>query len=528
MYSYEPIGYTGTVVSVEVDIRRGIPSTEVVGLAGHAVREAKDRVRVAVRNSGFRFPMDRVLVSLSPSDLPKSSAGLDLAIALAILDADGQIGGDRHQGDSDAVPHRPFDLATQPRTLAIGELHLRGHVGPVRGVIAAVAEGAAGGITRFIVPEANEIEARSVGAGSVYAVATLSQAVRALRGELPPLGKAQGDGSAARQASESLELGDFASVRGHARVKRAVEVAIAGGHHLLLVGPPGSGKSMVASLIPSVLPSLAGQEAVEVTRLYSLAGKLPPSRGLMRDRPFRAPHHGATAEGMLGGGRSVEPGEASLAHRGVLFLDEAPEFRRTALQGLREPLEQRVVRVSRAGRSYWFPAAAQLVMACNPCPCGQLGRDDSACLCAVGEIERYWRRIGGALLDRIDVRAAVLPVAFDSQRRTDSSEAMRSRILLARQRQALRYRGDSTGPALNGELSGAQIERYAPLARALSKEMAAICGHLRLSGRGAVSVRRLARTIADLDDRCEIRRSDVLEAAAHRRLGEQRPIWMSF
>lgn len=524
LYSYEPAGYAGTLVSVEVDIKRGIPSTDVVGLAGNAVREARDRVRVAVRNSGFAYPMDRVLVSLAPSDVPKSGSGLDLAIALAVLSASGQTA-----------------ARLDEAVLVVGELHLGGAVGPVRGVIAALSEGAAVGIRRFVIPDGNAEEAHALDVGSVYPVRSLRKAVDVLRSDdearsvRPAIDNRDiRDGMDTDQEAHTFAgaadlyvgTGDYSALRGHAPLKRAAEVAVAGGHHLLMVGPPGSGKSMAASLLPSVLPPLTQGEAIEATRLHSLAGTLPAGQGLLRARPYRAPHHGATVEGILGGGRSVEPGEASLAHRGVLFLDEAPEFRRNVLQGLREPLEERRVRISRAGRTYWFPAAVQLVLACNPCPCGLLGRDDAACVCSMAEIDRYWRRVGGALLDRIDVRSRVVPSGLAQSEQTDSSAQMRNRIARARGRQQERYAGREV--RLNGELSGSDIRSVVPLDAPISSALEEVTRHLRLSNRGVVSVLRLARTIADLADRDTVCDADVFEAAAHRRLGEDRPIWMSF
>ncbi len=516
IHSYEPAGYTGTVVSVEVDIKRGIPGTDVVGLAGQAAREARDRVRVAVRNSGFVYPLDRILVSLAPSDVPKSGAALDLAIALAVLAESNQA------------------LCTDPRpTLAVGELHLGGAIGPVRGVIAALSEGWQHGIRRFVIPAANREEARSVPDDVVFPVRTLAEAVAAFGGRVPAIASgdsavqsAWGDEPGSASGDFYAGLGDYRSLRGQPLLKRAIEVAVAGGHHLLLVGPPGSGKSMAASLIPSVLPPLDREEAVEVTRLHSLAGALSPGHGLMRHRPFRAPHHGATAEGILGGGRTVEPGEASLAHRGVLFLDEAPEFRRNVLQGLREPLEERRIRITRAGRNYWFPASVQLVLACNPCPCGLLGREDAACLCGMSEIDRYWRRIGGALIDRIDLRVRVSPGQIVGPSTTCSSAEMLRRIRVARVRQRSRY---TPGAAtLNGEVTGRELDALVPRGQRLAGVLAEVVRMLRLSSRGVVSILRLARTIADMDDRDDLCESDLLEAAAHRRLGEESPIWMSF
>jgi magnesium chelatase family protein len=497
--AYAPGGFHGHVVAVEVDCRTGIPGTDVVGLPGNEVREARDRVRVAIRNSGFSYPMCRILVNLSPADVPKTGNGFDLAIAAAILISSGQID----------APGEPF--------LLLGELHLDGRVGGVRGVLAAVDEARARGVNRAVVPADNYEEARAVSTG-VVALSGLSDLPRALCAQpddAPP------SGDAAR-GSGTVD-GDYANLRGNAVMKRLLEIAAAGAHHCLVVGPPGAGKSMAIGLLPTILPMLRREEAVEVTRLQSLAGELDRSSGLVWARPFRAPHHNSSAAGLLGGGRAVAPGEVSLAHRGVLFLDEALEFGRRALQSLREPLERRRVLLSRAGRRYWFPAAFQLALASNPCPCGQLGRSDRRCLCSQSEVDRYWRRLGAPLLDRIDLRLSVRARPISELPRTESSSAMRARV--ERAVGAQEARAAFAGTNRNGTLGVSTLESVCSLSRDARRGLVLATRSIGLSSRASVSILKVSRTIADLEGDETVGESHLFEAVQHRRRGEDQPIW---
>ena len=502
IYTYVPAGYTGHVVRVEVDIRRGIPGTDIVGLAGSAVREARERVRVAVRRAGLHYPRDRIVVNLSPAGVPKSGAGLDLAIAVAILDASGQVSGRRS-------------------LLVLGELLLNGSIRPVPGVLAAVSEGAERGICSFLVPAQNAAEALVLTRGQVLAVGTLLEAVRLIdKGSRAQVLAQKGRVPEAVSApSEEPGTPDFGQFRGAPMIVRAMEIAAAGRHNLCLVGPPGSGKTMSARTLPSILPPLTVEESVEATRVHSLAGVLAPGVSLLRQPPYRSPHHSSSTEGMIGGGAIPRPGEVSLAHRGVLFLDEALQFRTPVLQSLREPMESGRVLLARATGNYWFPSDFQLVLATNPCPCGSLGRAGRICLCSQAEIARYWRRLGGPILDRIELRVAAgtggRPILTGE--RGESSASIRSRVLAAVGRQAARYRDRPYDR--NGRVPAHEVVEACD--SAVLEQLAEISGRLGLSNRAQHSVLRVARTIADLEGSDRIGRYHLLEAVQHRRLGER-------
>jgi magnesium chelatase family protein len=390
--SHALVGLEGEVISVEVDIRHGLPGIDMVGLPDNAVREAKERVRVAIRNSGFEFPHDRILVSLAPAGLRKGGASYDLPIALGILAASGQV-----------------HLPDGPPPLVLGELNLSGRVRPIHGVISAVEQGLARNLTRFLIPAANLSEARILRQGEAYGITDLAQAALLLTSDFTDGLAAEPEAPPVAAAEESV--GDLSDLRGHLVLKRALEIAAAGRHHLLLFGPPGSGKTMAALRLPGILPPLEPAEALEVTRIHSVAGALDNGGRLITRPPFRTPHHSASCEGVVGGGKWCRPGEVSLAHRGVLFLDEAPEFRKGLLQSLREPIEQQSVTIVRADQKVCYPAGFQLVLTANPCPCGNLGRPEKVCLCSADEVNRYWRKIGGAMLDRIDIRVPVKTVS---------------------------------------------------------------------------------------------------------------------
>jgi magnesium chelatase family protein len=506
--SHAPLGMEGELVSVEVDIRNGIPRIDVVGLPDGAVRESRERVRVAIRNSGFDFPEAHILVSLAPAAVRKEGASFDLPIALGVLCASEQI-----------------TMAPGQRAMVLGELNLGGAVRPVSGVLPAVSTGLAAGIDLFFVPRENVREARVLGRGAVTGIGSLREAAEALKG---------GGESAAQNpgpdpqgpSGDSRRQEDISDIRGHKALKRALEVAAAGRHHMLLFGPPGSGKTMAARRLPSLLPALDRDQALAVTRVHSIAGVLPPGSGILDTPPFRMPHHSASPEGILGGGRLLRPGEVSLAHNGVLFLDEAPEFGMSLLQGLREPVEDGWVSIARAGCSVRYPASLQLVLAFNPCPCGNLGRPRHACRCSGLEVSRYWRRVGGALLDRVDIRVPLEPVPPDEMCEPPDAaaeDARRARVAWAVAAQRERFAG-SPFP-WNSRIPPGELDAYCPLSAAARSALLDAGRTLCLSSRALHSVIRLARTLADLAGAGDIREEDVVTASGFRRYGDEDYYW---
>jgi len=506
--SHAPVGFDGELVSVEVDIRRGLPGVDLVGLPDNAVRESRERVRVAIRNSALQFPEDHILVSLAPAGLRKEGASFDLPIALGVLAASGQVG---------PVP--------EGNIMVLGELTLSGAVRPVRGALSAVATGLSAGIGDFMVPVENVDEARALGAGRIHGIGSLAEAARlytliAAGDEMPPPAQPQA-GSADGDDYAPSTTETIADIRGHDLLKRALEIAAAGRHHLLLFGPPGCGKTMAARRLPGLLPPLEREEALEVTRLHSLAGVLSHGMGLIRWPPVRVPHHSASSEGILGGGRLLRPGEASLAHHGILFLDEAPEFGSALLQGLREPVEEGRVTIARAGSTVTWPARFQLVLAFNPCPCGNLGRRGRVCACSPVEIHRYWRRMGGALLDRVELRVPVDPVsAADMCGAPIRDEGRRIAARVAEAAAVQRRRHAGRGFTWNARIPTGLVDEICPLDEQSRLALRDAAERLAISSRAFHAVLRIARTIADLDASPCIRERHLLEAVEHRKYGD--------
>ena len=495
--TFSLVGVDGVRVTAEADIHSGLPAFTIVGLPDAAVQESRERVRAALLNSGFEFPLRRITVNLAPADLRKAGPGFDLALAAAVLAASGQVSSDR-----------------LPDCALCGELGLDGSVRAVRGAIVMAQAARATGCATLIVPSANASEASMIAGIDVVPVATLLDVVRFLAGEeveratpieLEPL--------LARSLPASE---DFSQVRGHSTLRRALEVAAAGGHNVLMLGPPGSGKSMAARRLPSILPPLSAEEALAVTRVHSVAGILGPE-SIANRRPFRAPHHSISSAGLVGGGSPPAPGEASLAQHGVLFLDELAEFSRSALEALRQPLEDGCIRVTRAQRSVVFPARFQLIGASNPCPCGHLGDHRRACSCPPGVNLRYRAKLSGALRDRVDIVLRVeQPVRAElrSTRDPESSAAIRKRVVAARARQHMRLEG--TGASCNADMTPADVRRLCDLDAGAQRALADAHERAGLTMRGHDRAMRVARTLADLDGSERVRRKHVAQAVAYR------------
>ena len=539
IYSFSPFGYEGALVTVEVDLRRGIPAIDIVGLADNAVKESRERMRSAIRNSGFDFPMERVLISLSPADLKKEGSGFDLPLALAVLSA--QKEGAGHSGSNDRNEN------CEP-ILVMGELELSGAIRPVKAIHAAASTALQAGITKCIVAQANAAEAREVSGMRVFGAVNLSDAFEALaKAELfTALDEKNEDFFIPEESVEvrgvlfpvedkSME---FADIRNQKKLLRALQIAAAGGHNILAYGPPGCGKTLAMSRFSALLPLLTVEEAQSTTRIHSIAGLLRPEQPLMRIPPFRMPHQTSSIEGICGGGQGCRPGEISLAHNGVLFLDEAAEFKTSVLQMLRVPIENGNITISRAGRTTIYPACFQLLVATNPCPCGNYGSSNKICLCSMKSVEQYWRKFSGPLLDRIDIRIHVETPADKTlvieknqrhpcesccdqsncgncekiQQFAEEDEAglstaelrlkIADAILIQRERQGKR----------NSRLSPQEILDFCKLGREEQAILDAAITNHDFSHRAISSILKLARTIADMEKSQKIKSEHLMEA----------------
>lgn len=487
------LGVDGLIIAVEVDSAAGLPAFDIVGLPDTSVRESKERVRTAIRNAGIQLRQEKVTINLAPAGIRKDSPGLDLPIAMGLLAAYGVLPADCLQ-----------------KSFFAAELSLEGECRPVSGILPMVIAARKEGLTSVFVARGNANEALLVEGIQVYVLDHLRQAVAFFNGQeaLQPAAPDEGE-------EDSPLLEDFADVQGQFQAKRALEIAAAGGHNLLMVGVPGSGKTMLARRLSSILPRLTREEALEVTKIYSIAGLLPQGGGLVRQRPFRSPHHTTSMVAMIGGGSVPRPGEVTLAHHGVLFLDELPEFSKATLEVLRQPLEDRAVTISRVHASLTFPSSMILVCAMNPCPCGYYGDEEGGrtCECSPGEIRRYTRRISGPLLDRIDIHIRVPRVKYQelsSTKKAESSASIRSRVEAARAKQTARLH--SYGIFCNAQMNHAILKRTCFLTQDAQQLLEMAFRRMNLSARSYDRIIKVGRTIADLDDAKNIEAKHIAEA----------------
>lgn len=495
--SYGVTGIDAYQVQVEVDFSRGMPGFDIVGLPDAAVKESRDRVRAAISSTGFPFPLGKIVVNLAPAAVKKTGPVYDVPILLSVITARGCL--------PDPKEYRAF----------IGELSLFGELRPIQGVLPMVLQAREDGIKELFLPYDNAEEGAAVDGITIYPAKTVSDIIKHLNGEV--LLKPQ-EHKILQEREQSYPI-DLSDVKGQALAKRALEVAAAGGHNLLFIGPPGTGKSMLAKRIPTILPPLTERESIETAKIHSVAGLLNKGDTLNVQRPFRSPHHTVSAAGLSGGGSNPLPGEISLAHNGVLFLDELPEFSRQAVEILRQPIEDGEVTISRASSRVTYPCNVMVVAAMNPCPCGYLGHPTIACRCSEKAVDKYLSKVSGPLLDRMDIQVEVAPLEYSdltSQKPEESSAQVRERICQARAVQEERFKGTET--KCNAGMTSSQLREFCQLTEEASKKMAAAFDRMGLSGRAYDRILKVARTIADLSGSQQIESKHLMEALQYRSL----------
>lgn len=491
------LGLDGIPVTVEVDVNNGLPSFEIVGMPDTAVKESKERVRSAIKNSGRKMPTQKITANLAPADVKKEGSSFDLAIAVGLLKASGQL-----VGKTDDI-------------IFIGELSLDGSVRRVNGVLPTIISATSEGCKNFVVPFENAKEATFVENVNVYAVKSLKELIDHISG-LNPI-EAITCGEFESKPTKSAYDSDMSLIKGQKVAKRALEVAVSGGHNILFVGAPGTGKTMLAKCIPTIMPDMTFSEALETTKIHSVAGTLKDSDGIVYSRPFRSPHHTASTVALTGGGSSLKPGEISLAHNGVLFLDEMPEYKRSTLEAMRQPLEDGVITVSRASGTVEYPANVILCGSMNPCPCGNYGSEDKECTCTASQIAKYKQRISGPLLDRIDIQVQVDSVKYAELSNSEVSETsatVRARVNRTREIQKQRFIND--GILTNADMGERQIKKYCALSPSCEKLLENAYNTLHLSPRARSRIIKVARTIADMTLSENIKEEHILEAISYR------------